>query len=450
MTETPDHSAPQPRTALIVLGMHRSGTSAMAGVVGRMGAALPRDLMAPAEMNARGFFESNRVTGLNDRLLAAAERSWWDPRPVPADWFDTPEAAALADEAVTVLTEEFGTAPLFVMKDPRICRLLPFWRAALDRVGAAPVILHIHRRPQDVAASLDRWAGYPRDYGLLLWARHLLDAEAATRDLPRVFVTFDGLMSDWRATVARVTDALAPGWDRTIDAAAPEIDGFLSADLQHFKPATEETEEALPPPVDALRAMADGWAAGADPGEDRAALDALAEGAARLAPLHDRLALDAARNHRRVQRQQERIAEQHRRAERQAREIARRTEEGRDLARRLADLDGQLHATRVQLTHLADLRMRDLRERLALGLREDDPAAMSRGVAAVTERAEARIAAMAAQLEEMRGRHARAEAERDAAIAHGAAREEEFLASSSWRVTAPMRWASRVLRGRSR
>ena len=170
-----DLTVPPVRTALIVLGMHRSGTSALAGVLGHLGAALPQDLMAPSDMNAKGFFESNRITGLNDRLLAQAGFTWWDPRRFPAAWFDTPEAATLLDEAVEVLRADYGDAALFVMKDPRICRLLPFWTAALDRFGAQVRIVHTHRAAWDVAASLARWAEYEPEFGLVLWSRHVLD-----------------------------------------------------------------------------------------------------------------------------------------------------------------------------------------------------------------------------------------------------------------------------------
>ena len=60
------------RAALLVMGMHRSGTSALTGVIGLMGADLPNDLMAASDLNAKGFFESNRITGFDEDLLASA------------------------------------------------------------------------------------------------------------------------------------------------------------------------------------------------------------------------------------------------------------------------------------------------------------------------------------------------------------------------------------------
>ena len=84
------------RTALLVLGMHRSGTSALTGVIGLMGADLPNDLMAASDLNAKGFFESNRITNFDEELLASAGFTWWDCRRFPAEWFSSPVARAFA------------------------------------------------------------------------------------------------------------------------------------------------------------------------------------------------------------------------------------------------------------------------------------------------------------------------------------------------------------------
>lgn len=73
------------RTALIVLGMHRSGTSAMAGVLGRLGAALPKRLIPPSDANPKGYFGSLKVYGLNDTVLVSAGYSWADPLSLDPD-----------------------------------------------------------------------------------------------------------------------------------------------------------------------------------------------------------------------------------------------------------------------------------------------------------------------------------------------------------------------------
>lgn len=128
------------RTALIPLGPQRSNISALARALGLPGADA-----------AGGVGTPDHVTGLNDKILAKAGLTDGDLQPMPEDWLDSPEAAGLLDEAVLALTRDHGEAPVFVMPDPRICRLLPFWRRALERVGAEPLILQDPGTGPDIA-----------------------------------------------------------------------------------------------------------------------------------------------------------------------------------------------------------------------------------------------------------------------------------------------------------
>lgn len=215
------------KTALVVLGMHRSGTSSVAGALTHLGAAAPRTLMAPATDNPRGFWESHVVMVLNDELLAEAGSSWHDWRRLP----HPPRNHAVCDRIVAVLQGEFGDAETVVLKDPRICRLFPAWRSALEAAGYRPLIVSPLRTPCEVASSLQARNPISRAHGLRLWLRHVLDAEAASRGLPRHFMRWSSFMTDWRAEVAlmnaRLGATLAPA---TGDGGA-EVDAFLAPDL---------------------------------------------------------------------------------------------------------------------------------------------------------------------------------------------------------------------------
>ena len=97
-----------------------------------------------------------------------------------------------------------------MLKDPRICRFVPLWRAVLGRLGVAPKVVVPLRHPLEVAGSLARRDGMPEDEALLLWLRHCLEAEAATRGLPRSFLRYDDLVADWRPAVDRLAHGLSP------------------------------------------------------------------------------------------------------------------------------------------------------------------------------------------------------------------------------------------------
>ncbi|UQV19489.1 hypothetical protein MU852_06915 [Brevundimonas albigilva] len=200
------------RSAIVVLGMHRSGTSSVAGALSMLGAAPPRTLMSPAQDNPRGFWESVVLADFNDRLLTAGGSRWDDPRP-----FDLAAVSGVdgfAQEAAHLLRAEFDDQSLIVMKDPRVCRLFPFWGEVLEATGHDVAVVSPLRDPAEVAASLTRRNGFPPRQGLGLWLRHVLDAEAASRGRPRVFLPWSDFLADWRGLRTRSGRGWPCRWTR--------------------------------------------------------------------------------------------------------------------------------------------------------------------------------------------------------------------------------------------
>lgn len=254
--------------ALVVLGMHRSGTSALAGCCAMLGADVPGDLMPATEWNEKGYFESVTIRDLNDGLLERLGSDWDDFAPLSADAI----AAAAADEAVLGPIREaveaaFGASRLFVLKDPRICRLLPVWEAALTGLDIDPRILIVFRHPYEVARSLTARDRLSTGHGVLAWLRHVLDAEVASRHLRRVVVEYPALLADLPAGAGRLAHRLGFRWPRPPAQAAAEIAEFLSRDLRHFTadhddPATQS--QWVLAAYEAMRALRD------DPGDPEA------------------------------------------------------------------------------------------------------------------------------------------------------------------------------------
>jgi hypothetical protein len=219
----------QREPALLVLGMHRSGTSALARCLMLHGLAAPAQRMGPAPDNPRGFWEPPRVQQLNDRLLKRFRLAWDDPRII--DW---PRVAPdrmrlLRREAAAALASSFPDGGPFVLKEPRLARLLPIWMPVLAEGGVEPRIVLALRHPAEVMASLVRRNRLPRNRCLLLWLGHVLAAEHDTRHLPRATVRHVDLVADWRAALAPVMSLLPAGAEA--DAAA--IDAFLTRELRH-------------------------------------------------------------------------------------------------------------------------------------------------------------------------------------------------------------------------
>ena len=222
-----------PRTAYLVLGMHRSGTSAATQLLASAGADLPANPMPGDEHNEQGYFEPWKIAILNDGRLRAAASAWDDVfafpfRPLP----DAAERDWLA-RAGALFGEEYGRATFPLMKDPRATVLMPFWREVLKAEGVAARCVIPVRRPLAVAGSLRRRDGFTDEKSVLLWAAYMLAAEAYTRDLPRAFVGYDALLQDWRAEAGRIEAAHGAPLPRLTQAAARRIDQFLSPDLRH-------------------------------------------------------------------------------------------------------------------------------------------------------------------------------------------------------------------------
>lgn len=223
------------RKAILILGMHRSGTSAITGALRHLGLRLPADLMPGDRNNGLGYFESLRVNSLMERLLHAANSRWHDWRSLDLSAASPPAVKEIRDELLRLLVDEGREEPLLGVKDPRICRAVPFWLDLLREIGREPVAVLVLRQPLEIAKSLSKRDGMPMDKALLLWLRHLLDAERNTRSIPRVFVEYDELMRDWAVVANRISAALSFEWPTRAQAVADEITGFVRSELRHWK-----------------------------------------------------------------------------------------------------------------------------------------------------------------------------------------------------------------------
>jgi hypothetical protein len=242
LAKRPDRPANTLRTAILVLGMHRSGTSALARITNFLGAAMPRHLMPANKTNPRGHWESAPLVALHDQLLTALDSSWDDWRTPGARWKETDAAGRFAGRLRMAIDEEFGNAPLFVLKDPRICRTLPYWMSILEKSGirSAPVI--IVRNPLEVAESLRARDGMSFEKAMLLWLRHMLDAEFETRHLARNIVTFDALLEDWKLLAAQTAGRLGITWPRQPGDASHDVREFLDLELHNHRATQAELE----------------------------------------------------------------------------------------------------------------------------------------------------------------------------------------------------------------
>lgn len=243
----PGHSQ---QTAILVFGMHRSGTSATTRVLNLLGAELGEQVIEPQFDNPKGFWESAEAVDIHDRLLGALSRNWSDVRRLPAGWIDLPVARSALDQLVSLIKRNFSGKALWVVKDPRMCLLAPLWLEALENLGIQAKALFVVRNPWEVAESLRVRNHLGHGHASMMWIQHLLEPELATRSTPRFMVTFDQVLHDWRATMLRVAEALQIAWPHTLEGVAAEVELFLDkGERHHSGEVTPDSSASLLPAV---------------------------------------------------------------------------------------------------------------------------------------------------------------------------------------------------------
>lgn len=243
-------SRPEPVIGLrpdpvFIVGMHRSGTSALGGVIEPLGLSVGKTLMPPnAEANPKGYYENLSIADIHDRFLTEIDRSWMDARPVPARAFVGKAARRFRRELPALISKEFAQErPL--IKDPRLCTLLPLWKPLIEEAFPDACFLLPVRHPVEVACSLRKRDQLPMSHGLALWMLHVLEAERATRGFPRAFSTYDQLLE----SPARTLDSLARTVNLPTGDHAAIVDSRIDSSLRHHSeqpwPENEPDSEVI-------------------------------------------------------------------------------------------------------------------------------------------------------------------------------------------------------------
>ena len=242
-------------SAILVLGMHRSGTSALTGMLHHLGVALGERLMPATGDNPRGYWEHTDIVEVHQNILAALGSSWDDIRALPAGFEHSPAAVEGRRDLAAILRRDFAGAALWGLKDPRLCRLMPLWSVLLDEERVSPRYILAVRHPLDVAASLDARDGISPARALLSWLGHLLDAERATRGRRRGIVHYEDLIGErgWPPVAVQLAAELDLAWPQRGAVAEAAVDAFLAPELRRRRVSDAAPGAgAMPPWIEAV------------------------------------------------------------------------------------------------------------------------------------------------------------------------------------------------------
>lgn len=296
---------------VFVLGMHRSGTSAITRLLIMSGAYFgPEGISNGAdEGNPKGFWERVDVRAVCDGLLQESGYDWWKVADFDLDRIPDKVRARHVGNFRKILLDLDAHRP-WVLKEPRLSLLFPAIRPLLE----LPVCIHVTREPLEVASSLQTRNGIPVHAGLALWELYTIRAFAASAGLPRVHVRYEDLMAAPVAVVERLVGQLTDlGVAGLRVPSEREITAYLDPALHRERRAStdrglwlNDQQQAIAAAIDDGSALDDATlprelSAGAQAQlrtfeEDRARQEeALLELQARVKELEERAALDADR-----------------------------------------------------------------------------------------------------------------------------------------------------------
>lgn len=226
--------------AILITSYYRSGTSALSGTLNLAGVDIT-NTDEQNEHNPRGYFENPVLAKRDLELFERLNRRWHDIRLMPEGWWDRPDVGKDAQFLVNELQGKFSDSPLWGVKHPHLCRLLPLYADAARRVsGEAPGVIHIYRDPWVVAHSQFKKNALSRAHALLLWASYVLDGERYARNLARVTLDYETLVKDTPSALRRIGDTLGIHFPKRSPQDLAEINRFLTPTLRRSKPQGRE------------------------------------------------------------------------------------------------------------------------------------------------------------------------------------------------------------------
>jgi hypothetical protein len=234
---------PTPRVddwCVAVVGMHRSGTSATAGLLVNLGLTGPRpdDLIPASSSNERGHWESKGMHRCNEGLLRAVRCARYAPPPVTLRWDGVPGYEEIRSAALRWFATTYAGGPM-VAKDPRLCLTLPFWRDVLPAPIAAVFVL---RDPMSVVRSLQARDEFPVTLALSIWDRYVRSASLVLEGLPTFVVEYDSMMADPSGATEQISRFLRHVGVPLEPASSGAAVSFLDSGLRHQRAELDQYE----------------------------------------------------------------------------------------------------------------------------------------------------------------------------------------------------------------
>ncbi|WP_428353311.1 sulfotransferase family protein [Methyloprofundus sp.] len=217
---------------VVVLGMHRSGTSVVTRGLKVLNVQLGKGLLPPVKgVNEKGYWEDKEIYLFNTEMLAQFGRDWSNLAEISPIEVKILHQQGFFLRAVELLRKKTNDTPIFGFKDPRTTKLLPFWKDVFDHLKFDVSYVMVIRHPLSVVKSLAKRDDFPEEQSYLLWLGHVIPSLIGSNGSKRVLVDFDTLMNSPEHEITRIAEFL----DLKVkpDALRIYTNKFISENLRH-------------------------------------------------------------------------------------------------------------------------------------------------------------------------------------------------------------------------
>jgi hypothetical protein len=245
-------SAVQRRPIVLVLGMHRSGTSLCSHILSALGVDMADNIAGPRNAsvtpdNLRGHWERWEIVEFHDRILGLFNRDYlgrFHDFALPVAWWADPRVAQIRHQIVAFLESRMGDG-YFGFKDPRTLRLMPVWHQIFNELKLAPKLVLCLRNPAQVARSL-----YARDSldpanGEYRWLAYMIDFYRYANNFECCVVEYEEWFDNPAANIEKLRKFFDLPWQQSESDLTLLLSDLIDPTARHDDPEHHEANQPL-------------------------------------------------------------------------------------------------------------------------------------------------------------------------------------------------------------
>ncbi len=230
---------------IVVLGMHRSGTSAIAKGIVELGAHPGNNLLPANEENPKGYWEDVNIVNLNEKILKNFNMRWHSLDNPMINRFETLlplYEEKYLEEALEIINNNFKSSNTILIKDPRISILLPFWQKVFKIANAEVKYVLAVRNPLETSKSLLKRNKMDIDKGIKLWSYYNFMALKNIKSNLLV-CNFSSLLNNPIQELDRISSHIEVG--KSNSDVEEYCNNFLENSLKHYNEDIDKLTEYL-------------------------------------------------------------------------------------------------------------------------------------------------------------------------------------------------------------